>query len=98
MSRQSSQVAYLGEAYLLAGRPDDAIPLAQHALEAARQRNERGNQAWALRLLGEIAAYRYPLEGQQAEDYYRQALAMVEALGMRPLQATATVALGRCSL
>jgi len=77
----------LSEAYLLAGRPDEALPLAQCALEHARQYNERGNQAWALRLLGEIAAHGDPPEGERAEDDYRQALALAEELGMRPLQA-----------
>jgi uncharacterized protein HemY len=40
-----------------------------------------------LRLLGEIAARREPPEIESAESYYRQARALAEALGMRPLQA-----------
>ena len=48
---------------------------------------ERGHQAYALRLLGDIAAHRDPPESEQAEAYYRQALALAEELGMRPLQA-----------
>ena len=42
---------------------------------------------YALRLLGEIAARCEPLESEQAEAYYRQALTLAEELGMRPLQA-----------
>jgi predicted RNA polymerase sigma factor len=38
-------------------------------------------------LLGEIAARRQPQDTAQAEAHYRQALALAEALGMRPLQA-----------
>jgi tetratricopeptide (TPR) repeat protein len=72
----SRGLAALGEAYLLAGRPDEAMPLAQRALEHARRYNERGNEAWALRLLGEIWGHRDPPEGQQAENHYRQALAL----------------------
>ncbi len=53
----------------------------------ARAHQERGHQAYALRLLGEIAARREPPESNQAGDYYRQALALAEELGMRPLQA-----------
>ena len=49
------------------------------------QHQERGNQAYALRLLGEIAARREPPEIEQAEAHYRQALALAEELGMRPL-------------
>jgi Flp pilus assembly protein TadD len=40
-----------------------------------------------MRLLGEIAAQRRPPEMEQAETHYRQALALAEELGMRPLQA-----------
>jgi tetratricopeptide (TPR) repeat protein len=63
------------------------MPLAERALKVARQRKERGSQAWALRLLGEIVAQREFPEVKPAEDHYRQALALAEALGMRPLQA-----------
>jgi uncharacterized paraquat-inducible protein A len=40
-----------------------------------------------LRLLGAIAARHDPPESAQAEAHYRQALALAEELGMRPLQA-----------
>ena len=55
---------------------------------------ERGHQAYALRLLGEIAARREPPEVEQAEAHYRQALALAEELGMRPLQAHCHLGLG----
>ena len=77
----------LGEAQLLAGRLEEAQTLAEQALMLAREHQERGNQAYALRLLGDIAARREPPEGEPAEAYYRQALALAEELGMRPLQA-----------
>lgn len=83
----SSSLAALSEGYLLAGRPDDALPLAQRALELARQHNERGHQAWVLRLLGKIAVHRAPAEAGPAEDHYRQALALADEPGMRPLLA-----------
>ena len=38
-------------------------------------------------LLGEVAAQRHPSQGERAEAHYRQALALAEELGMRPLQA-----------
>jgi class 3 adenylate cyclase/tetratricopeptide (TPR) repeat protein len=83
----SSGLASLSEGYLLAGQLDAAMPLAQRASELARQHNEQGNQAWVLRLLGDIWTHRDPLEAEQAEASYRQALALAEELGMRPLQA-----------
>jgi tetratricopeptide (TPR) repeat protein len=77
----------LGEAQMLAGRMEEAHALAEKVLAIARAHRERGHEAYALCLLGEIAARREPLERDQAEDNYRQALALAEALGMRPLQA-----------
>jgi tetratricopeptide (TPR) repeat protein/class 3 adenylate cyclase len=87
-------MAYLSEAYRLAGRRDEAIQLAGRALEFARQHNELGNQAWVFRLLGEIAAHHNPREVGPAEDHFRQALALAEELGMRPLQAHCDLGLG----
>jgi tetratricopeptide (TPR) repeat protein len=77
----------LGEAHLLAGRLEEAHALTERALALARERQERGRQAYALRLLGDIAARREPPEAAPAADHYRQALALAEILGMRPLQA-----------
>jgi tetratricopeptide (TPR) repeat protein len=59
----------------------------QQALEVTRTQKQQGYQAYALRLLGEIAARREPPEVELAEDYYRQALALAEAIGMHPLVA-----------
>jgi len=78
---------WLGEAYVLAGRFAEAMPLAQQALEVTRTQKQQGNQAYALWLLGEIAARREHPEAELAEDYYHQALALAEAIGMRPLVA-----------
>jgi len=77
----------LGEAQVLAGRLEEAHTLAEQTLAHARAHQERGNQASALHLLGDIAVRREPLESASAEGHYRQALALAEELGMRPLQA-----------
>ena len=53
----------------------------------SHERQERGDQAYALRLLGDIAAHREPPDIDEAAAHYRQALALAEDLGMRPLQA-----------
>jgi class 3 adenylate cyclase/tetratricopeptide (TPR) repeat protein len=89
-----SVVSRLSEAYLLAGRLEKAHQCAAQALDLARRYQFRGEQAWALRLLGEIAAHRTPPEVETAETHYRQALALAEALGMRPLQAHCHRSLG----
>ncbi len=88
------RVAYLSEAYLLTGHMDEATGLARSALAFARDLKARGNEAYAFRLLGEIHAHQDPLEVEAAEAAYRQALALAEALGMRPLLAHCHLGLG----
>jgi class 3 adenylate cyclase/tetratricopeptide (TPR) repeat protein len=78
---------FLGEAHLLAGHLEEAHALAERALALTRTHQERGNQAYALRLLGAIAAQCNPPEVEQAEAHYQQALALADQLGMRPLVA-----------
>jgi tetratricopeptide (TPR) repeat protein len=73
---------------------DEAVQLAGHALDLARTYKERGHEAWALRLLGEIAAHQAPPEIEPAEAHYQQALALAGELGMRPLVAHCHLGLG----
>jgi class 3 adenylate cyclase/tetratricopeptide (TPR) repeat protein len=80
-------VVWLSEAYLLADRLHDALPTAQRALDHARAHKERGHQAYALRLLGDIAVHPDPPDVTQAEIHYQQALILAKELHMRPLQA-----------
>ena len=77
----------LSHGYWLAGRLEAARTQAERALSLARERQERGFQAWALRLLGEIAAHDTPPKIEPARAAYQQALALAEELSMRPLQA-----------
>jgi tetratricopeptide (TPR) repeat protein len=77
----------LGEALLLAGHPDEAATRADRALEQSRQRGERGHEAWALRLQAEIAASRESAARDVAHERFHEALALAEALEMRPLGA-----------
>jgi hypothetical protein len=51
-------------------------------------------QAYALRLLGDIAAHRHPPQVEEADATYDQALALADELGMRPLQAHCHFGLG----
>jgi tetratricopeptide (TPR) repeat protein len=86
---------HLSEGHLLAGRLDEAAHGAIRALELARRYQERGHQAYALRLLGEVAAHREPPEVEPAETHYRQAMALAEEVGMRPLVAHCHLGLGK---
>jgi class 3 adenylate cyclase/tetratricopeptide (TPR) repeat protein len=94
MGGQSLRVGYLSEAYLLAGRLEDATALTGRALDLSRRHKERGHLAWALRLLGEITTHQAPPESEPAESHYRQALTLANELGMRPLQAHCHLGLG----
>jgi tetratricopeptide (TPR) repeat protein len=79
---------------MLAGHLEEAHALAERALALARAYQERAHQAYALCLLGDIAAQREPPEREQAEAHYQQALALTKELGMRPLQAHCHRSLG----
>ena len=83
----SIQLAWLAEAYLLAGNLPQARTCADDALAMARRCNEAGNQAWVLRMQGEIARRQSPPDLHAGEAAYRQALEIASRLGMRPLVA-----------
>jgi class 3 adenylate cyclase/tetratricopeptide (TPR) repeat protein len=85
---------FVAEGYLLIGQSAKAVSLTESALEEARRCGALGAEAWALRLLGEIAAQTDPPDAEQAESYYRQALTLAEELGMRPLGAHCHLGLG----
>ena len=93
-SPSATRVRHLGEVSLQAGRVEPARRAAERALGTARQHRERSQESWTLRLLGEIAARAEPDDSAPAERYYRQALALAEELGMRPLAAHCHLGLG----
>jgi tetratricopeptide (TPR) repeat protein len=95
MGSHSLWVTWLGEGYLSAGRQDAAIRVAGRALDLARAHRERGHEAWALRLIAEIAFRGEPGDTAAAEDGYRRALRLAEELAMRPLAAHCHLGLGR---
>jgi class 3 adenylate cyclase/ribosomal protein L40E len=85
----------LGEAHLLAGRMEEAAKVAEQALSRCRDCGEKGNMAWAMRLLGEIETHRDPPEAEKAEECYRDSIAIAEELRMRPLIAHCHLGLGK---
>ena len=84
----------VGEVQVRTGSLEEAHTCAERALALAREHQERGNQAYALRFLGDIAAHCDLPESVRAESHYHQALALAETLGMRPLQAHCHLGLG----
>ena len=84
----------LGEAHLLAGRLEEAHALAERALALARATPGTWPRGVCPAAPRRIAAQRDPPEVEPAEAHYRQALALAEELGMRPLQAHCHLGLG----
>ena len=84
----------LSEALLLVGRVAEAGTLAERLLELSRTHTGSSYQAHAYRLLGEVAMRREPPDLDQAAAHYRQALALADELGMRPLVAHCHLGLG----
>ena len=80
-------VAWLSEICRLAGRGEEAWQHAHQALDLAQQQKDRGDEALTLHQLGVVYAHAALCDVAQAETRYQQALALAEALGMRPLQA-----------
>jgi tetratricopeptide (TPR) repeat protein len=92
---RSPLIGRLGEAYVMAGRPGDALAQARADLALARGHGHRGSEAWALRLLGEIASLGDRPDVATAEGHYRAALILASELGMRPLVAHCHLGLGK---
>jgi class 3 adenylate cyclase/tetratricopeptide (TPR) repeat protein len=80
--------------YLMEDHLDEALTHAGRALELCRARGERGEEAWTLRLLGEITSRVGAARAEEASDYYRRALARASELEMRPLIAHCHLGLG----
>jgi tetratricopeptide (TPR) repeat protein len=91
----SSRFAWLSEVCRLAGRGEEGWQHAHRALDLARQQKERGEEAHALHQLGVVQAHADPPDAAQAEAHYRQALALADELGMRPLVAHCHLGLGK---
>jgi tetratricopeptide (TPR) repeat protein len=95
MAHHSLRLARLSEFNLRAGQLDRAAQLASEALQLAQQYQERGNQAWVLRLLGEISLRHDEPSTDETGEFYRRALVIAEELQMRPLRAHCELGLGR---
>jgi len=87
---------HLAEGLLGAGRTARAKVHAHEALELAIAHQERGHQAWALRVCGEVAAQDGERGLEAAQGYFAEALTLARQLGARPLCALTHLSMGRC--
>ena len=92
---RSMSMVQLGEAHFLAGRAEEAWDFGTRAVVLAREREERGHEAWAHRLLGEMASHRDHPDVAAAEAHYAASTALALELGMRPLVARCRFSLGQ---
>ena len=83
----------LGRACLLLGRLDEARDLSERAIESVPEHT--GVAAHSLHLLGDIATHSDRFDAESGEAHYRQALALAEPRGMRPLVAHSHLGLGK---
>ena len=83
----------LGRAPLLLGRLDEARSLGDRAIESSPRHH--GFASHALHLLGDIATHRDRFDAERGEAHYREALALAEPRGMRPLVAHCQLGLGK---
>jgi DNA-binding SARP family transcriptional activator len=85
------RLAWLAESLLASHRLEEAADVAGRAIALARERGERGHEAWALRARAEVLDTR----GGPSVEPYHSALALANALGMAPLEAHCRLGLGR---
>jgi tetratricopeptide (TPR) repeat protein len=82
----------LGDTYLALGEIDLATETVSNALWFADEGEERGFEAWAMLIMGNIKAKAGRME--EAEEWYRRALQHASDLLMRPLVAHCHKGLG----
>jgi hypothetical protein len=80
----------LGEGLAAAGQLERARSVSQRALELALRHKERGHQAGALRLMGELAGLASRPRSARRRPTMVVALTLAEELEMRPLRAGAS--------
>jgi class 3 adenylate cyclase/tetratricopeptide (TPR) repeat protein len=94
MGGQALRIAWVSEAYFVAGEHHEAEVYAKRGLELSLETKDLGSQAWLLRLLGDITSRRCPLDFEQAEGSYAAALRLARDRQMRPLEAHCRLGLG----
>jgi tetratricopeptide (TPR) repeat protein len=87
-------LVFLVEAQLAAGRYHEAREEADRALGLVRAHRQRFVEAEMLRLFGDLHTGQEPPDLAQAETFYRQAVALADEMGTRPLLARCRLRLG----
>ena len=88
------RLTWLGHASLLGQQYGAAREQAQRAVSLARDAGERGYEAWARKLLGDIIQEESS-KPSEAVNHYAESMVLATELTMRPLQAHIHLSLGR---
>ena len=88
------RLTWLGHARFLAGHTEIAREHGQRAVTLAINGGERGYQAWALKLLGDITLDQLR-DPSQAQSYYDESMEIARQLSMQPLEAHLHLSAGR---
>jgi predicted ATPase len=86
-------LAQLGGAFLLTGDSERAQEIGLQAVELAQRLGERGNEAWARCLLGDVAASRRA--SPEGQSHYHEGLAIAKQLGMAPVRVRCSAGLNQ---
>ncbi|TCK35378.1 tetratricopeptide repeat protein [Paraburkholderia sp. BL8N3] len=97
MFGRSLVLSNFGRVCHLAGRQDEALTHAHDAIDVAQASGERGNEAWAWILLGDLVSDDSATAPriEEGRNHYRTALMIARELGMRPLLAQCLYGLSR---
>ena len=87
LALHSLLLVYLGDALVAAKRIEDARSIAERVLALCRERGERGVEAMAHQLMGEVFSHLDSSQLDPSETHYRNALKLADELGMQPLKA-----------
>ena len=85
----------LGEGCLLARRVMDAAAYADRASDLARTYDNRVDEAWSLRLYGDLASRQESIDIEEGESLYRKSRSIAAAQGMAPFVAHCDLRIGK---
>ena len=88
------RVSRLAEAYLLAGRSQEALERARSGVDLARAHGERANEAVGLNVLAQVLARGEAPRADSAAATYSDSVTLASAIGLRPLIAHCHLGLG----
>ena len=88
-------VARLGEGCLLARRLVEAATYADRARDLAHTYANRTDEAWSLRLYGDLAAQQQPIDAAEIESQYRAARKVATTQEMLPFVAHCDLRIGK---